>query len=572
MTDLKIRLPENLMPVFQHALADLAAGDIPARIWSGDFRVWANDPAEISNRLGWLDIANRMQFEVADLTAFADEIMELGLQDAVLMGMGGSSLAPYVFSQTFPPSDRGLRVRVLDSTEPAAIQALMQSVDPEQTLFLVSTKSGTTTETLSFFKYTFNRVAEHVGAEAAGQHFAAITDPGSPLVELARSHGFRRIFANDPNIGGRYSALSYVGMVPAALLGMDVEKLLGGAVAMADGCGADVAADANPAVRLGAAIGELAKQGRDKLTLVASPTMRHFGDWVEQLIAESTGKSGTGILPVVGEPLGAPGVYGPDRVFAVLRTEDEAVDKDALAALQAAGHPLIEIVVPGSYSMGGQMFLWELATAVAGQRLGIQPFNQPNVEAAKEQARKMTDAYRREGELPSEVPLVHEGELSYFAGSPGPAGQETAPASLSRALLDLLNRAQAGSYLALQAYLPPSEEADGALRALRLALRDRTRMAVTVGYGPRYLHSTGQLHKGDAGRGLFLQFTCRHPTDLPIPDQAGEDGSSISFGTLIDAQAMGDRQALADAGRVVGMLDLGSDFLPGLRQVRSWVE
>ncbi|MGA9531085.1 MAG: hypothetical protein WBR18_00030 [Anaerolineales bacterium] len=570
MDHLEIDLPEAYQPAYRSALKALESGKIIDRIWEADYTVWSDQPDEILNRLGWLDIADRMRHEVADLTAFAEEVAADGYRQAVVMGMGGSSLAPDVLSRIFPVADGRLSIHVLDSTDPAAIISLERSLDLAKTLFLVATKSGTTVETLSFFRYFYNQVAAVVGDEAAGRHFAAITDPGSPLIARARQHSFRRIFANDPNIGGRYSALTYVGLVPAALMGMDLEGLLDDATEMADRCRPGVDVNENPAARLGSALGELAVAGRDKLTLLGSPGIAAFGDWVEQLIAESTGKSGTGILPVVREPLGAPGVYGPDRLFAVISLRGEDFDRSALSGLQAAGNPVIHIEIPDRYALGGQVFLWEMSTSIAGQRLSIHPFNQPNVESAKKRAHKMTEAYREQGQLPSERPLIQEGGLAYFIGSPGEASQDTSPATLRRALSELLGRAQAGSYLALQAYLPPSPELDAALRDLRVALRNQTRMAVTLGYGPRFLHSTGQLHKGDAGRGLFLQLTGSDPTDLAIPQEAGRPESDITFGTLIEAQALGDRQALVDAGRVVARLDLGSKTIAGVRTVTRW--
>jgi glucose-6-phosphate isomerase len=571
MAQLEIELPEVYRQAYHSALDELASGGIIDRIWDADYTVWSDQPDEIVNRLGWLDIAERMRHELADLDAFAGEVAEDGYRQAVLMGMGGSSLAPDVLSKIFPVADGRLSVQVLDSTDPAAVSKLERSIDLAKTLFLVSTKSGTTVETLSFFKYFYNKVAARVGDESAGRHFAAITDPGSPLVERARRHSFRRTFANDPNIGGRYSALTYVGLAPAALMGMDLERLLDEAIEMAERCRPGVDISENPAARLGSALGELAKAGRDKLTLLGSPAVGAFGDWVEQLIAESTGKSGTGILPVVREPVGAPGVYGPDRVFVSIRLHGEHIDESGLRALAASGHPIVHISLPDRYSLGGQIFMWELATAIAGQRLGIHPFNQPNVEAAKQRARKMTETYREQGQLPQEQPLIQEGGMAYYFGAPAETSQETLPATLRGAISELLGRAQAGSYVALQAYLPPSDELDAALRALRVALRDRTRLAVTLGYGPRYLHSTGQLHKGDAGKGLFLQLTGEESIDLPIPERAGQSASDITFGTLIAAQALGDRQALADSGRKVARLDLGANAIAAVRTVTGWL-
>ncbi|MFQ5857881.1 MAG: glucose-6-phosphate isomerase, partial [Anaerolineae bacterium] len=377
---------------------------------------------------------------------------------------------------------------------------------------------------------------------------------------LADRYKFRATFLNDPNIGGRYSALSYFGLVPAALVGVDVPRLLDRALATACGCESCVTAEDNPGAWLGVIMGELAKAGRDKVTIVTSPRIASFGDWLEQLIAESTGKEGKGILPVVGEPLGTPDVYGDDRLFVYLgldgRTRNHprhadghtSYDAESLAAIQAledAGHPAVGLHLHDRYDLGGQCFLWEMATAVVGHRLGINPFDQPNVESAKVRAREMVAAYQKEGALPEDKP---------------------APLT-SEALDGFLVQAQPGDYIAIQAYVTPAAETDAALQALRTRLRDRTRLATTVGYGPRFLHSTGQLHKGDAGNGLFIQFTADDPQDVPIPDEAGSPASSITFGVLKAAQALGDRQALLDAGRRVIRFHLGDNVVGGLKQL-----
>ncbi|MCK4470808.1 MAG: glucose-6-phosphate isomerase, partial [Anaerolineae bacterium] len=375
----------------------------------------------------------------------------------------------------------------------------------------------------------------------------AITDPGSRLVDIAQRHNFRATFLNDPNIGGRYSALSYFGLVPAALVGVDLETLIHRALTMAcncDSCNCPIAGDNNGA-RLGAIIGALAQAGRDKVTLVTSPAIASFGDWVEQLIAESTGKEGKGILPVVGEPLGPPDVYGGDRLFVYLRLEGDDTHDAAIQALEDAGHPVVRLRLNDLYDLGGQFFLWETATAVAGHRLGINPFDQPDVEAAKVLARRMVAEYQEKGVLP---------------------GGESAPLTAG-VLNEFLAQAQAGDYVALQAYVQPTPETDAALAALRVRLRDHTRLATTVGYGPRFLHSTGQLHKGDAGHGLFIQFTADDPRDAAIPDEVGSQDSSISFGVLKMAQVLGDRQALLDAGRRVIRFHLGDDVVGGLKRL-----
>ncbi len=535
------------------ALAAMKADRVMARIASHDHTVWKPEPTEITNRLGWLDIAERMLDKVPEMAALADAVRAEGYTHALLLGMGGSSLAPEVFRTTFGVNDGYLDLSVLDSTDPGAVLTYADQLDPRTTLFIVSTKSGGTVETLSFFKFFYNRTVEVVGANAAGAHFILITDPGSSLIELAKQHNFRATFLNDPNIGGRYSALSYFGLVPAALVGIDLVELLNRAVA--------AAGVPEQGAQLGAALGELANAGRDKLTLVLSPAVASFGHWVEQLIAESTGKEGKGILPVTGEPLGAPDVYGADRVFVSIALADDHAQDAALQALQQAGHPVIHLTLGSLIGLGGQFFLWELATAVAGHRMGINPFDQPNVEAAKVLARRMVAAYHETGELPALTPaLVRDGITVY---------SNVAGNSLSAVLRAFLDQGQAGAYVSLQAYVQPAADLDAALLALRVGLRERTHWATTTGYGPRFLHSTGQLHKGDAGHGLFIQFTANMPRDAAIPDAAGKSESAMSFGTLKMAQALGDRQALLDNGRHVIRFDLGANPVKALQQLTA---
>jgi glucose-6-phosphate isomerase len=477
----------------------------------------------------------------------AREVRAEGYTDVLLIGMGGSSLAPEVFYRTFGDSEEGLDLAVLDTTDPDAVRAYDEQLDPAKTLFIVSTKSGGTVETLSGFKYFYNRVVEAVGEADAGDHFIAITDPGSKLVDIARKYNFRAVFLNDSTIGGRYSALSYFGLVPAALVGVDVARLLDRA--QAEACNADACNDPvdgdNRAARLGAILGELAKAGRDKLTIIASPPLASFGDWVEQLIAESTGKEGKGILPVVGEPVQSPAAYGDDRLFVYLHLEGDDTYDEAVAALAEADQPVVELRLRDLYDLGRQFFLWEMATAVAGYRLGIQPFDQPNVESAKVRAGEMVSAYSETGELP-------EGESAPLAAG---------------ALHDFLAQAQPGDYISLQAYVPPTVESDEALQALRQELLQRYRLATTVGYGPRFLHSTGQLHKGDAGNGIFVQFTSDPQADVAIPDEAGRPESSMTFGVLKMAQALGDAQALQDEDRRLIRFHLGTDVVGGLERL-----
>ncbi len=473
--------------------------------------------------------------------------------------MGGSSLAPELFAKVYGEDSAGLTLSVLDSTSPGAVLRKQQELDPDRTLLLVSSKSGSTVETLSLFKSFYNWTSEAVGA-AAGGHYITITDPGSKLVEIAERYGFRDIFLNDPDIGGRYSALTYFGLVPAALAGADVRQLLDRALDHGAACESCVGIDENPAAYLGVLIGDLAREGRDKLTLVLPGELESFGDWVEQLVAESTGKDGRGIVPVVGEPLGSPQVYGDDRLFISFQLGDDSGPMAALRALEAAGHPVARVDLRDRYDLGGQFMLWEWATAIAGERLSIQPFDQPNVEAAKVLAREMVEAYQSEGRLPPSVPDFEENGIAVF-GSPGTD-------DLDSAIAGFLDQGGQNSYIALQAFLPPTPSTSERLQALRVLLRDRTALATMLGYGPRYLHSTGQLHKGDAGNGLFLMLTSDEQQDLPIPDQAGSEDSSLSFGVLLAAQALGDLRALKDAGRTVLRIHFTADVVAGLDRLQ----
>jgi len=526
------------------ALAEMSENRIIDRIWNRDHTVWKPKPDGISDRLGWLDSPGVMLENAPRLAVLREGALtgDPPSTHALLLGMGGSSLAPELFGRVFGEGGGGLRLAVLDSTHPGAVFAHARRLDLKRTLFIVSTKSGGTVETLSFFKFFYTQVADEIGADRAGGHFIAVTDPGSALAELADVHRFRATFLNAPDIGGRYSALSYFGLAPAALAGVDVPRLLERADQAAAECGVDITPVENPGARLGAVLGELAKAGRDKVTLVLSPELAGFDDWVEQLIAESTGKEGTGIVPVVGEPLGPPEVYGNDRLFVHLRLDGDDTDDEMLAEIEKAGHPVIRFDVADRYDLGGQFFVWEMAVAVAGHRMGIQPFDQPDVEAAKVLARGMVAEYRKTGVLP-----VSE------AVSPDHAGLD-----------GFLAGARPGDYIALQAYIQPTGETFDALQTLRTRLRDASRLATTVGYGPRFLHSTGQLHKGDGGRGRFIQITDDPAEDVAIPDEAGSADSSMSFGVLIGAQAMGDRQALLDAGRRVWSVHLGADPIGGL--------
>lgn len=536
-------------PLVEAALDEMAERRIIARIWAHDHTVWKPEPTEITNRLGWLHTVKEMADKVDAMVDLVKSVHAAGYTDALLLGMGGSSLAPELFSRVFwepqeaadSPRPR-LHLAVLDSTVPGAVLAQAEQLDPARTLFLVSTKSGTTVETLSLFKFFYHWLAEQLGTERAGEHFVAITDPGSSLANLAERYRFRTTFLNNPHIGGRYSALSYFGLVPAALVGVDLSRLLDQAIAAVRACGPEVAVRNNPAAWLGAALGELARVGRDKVTFCIPSRLTSLGDWIEQLIAESTGKEGKGILPVVGEPLGLPEVYGLDRLFVF-------VDNDASPMSTLHGHPLIQLPVDDPYELGAQFFLWEMATALAGYRLGINPFDQPDVEAAKALARRAIAAYQESGVLPADEPAPLTAEtLSRFLAQARPGDPVTGAGR---------------SYIAIHAYLQPTPETDAALLAFRLRLRDRYQLATTVGYGPRFLHSTGQLHKGDAGHGLFIQITADDPRDISIPD----DGGTLTFGVLKRAQALGDRQALVAAKRQVIHFHLGEKGVAELTRV-----
>jgi len=541
------------------AMADIKQNRIMARIWEKDYTVWKPYPAEISNRLGWLHSPKEMAKKLSEITLLSDEVRSEGYTHALLLGMGGSSLAPEVFRKTFGVREGYLDLEVLDSTDPAAVLANAERFDVNKTLFIVSTKSGGTVETFSFMKYFYNIVAEALGAELAGRHFIAITDPGSKLADLAELYHFRRTFLNDPDIGGRYSALSYFGLVPAALIGVDIKILLDRAIdiseqeSMSNKPGADTLSGA----LLGAVLGELAKEGRDKVTFIFSPGIVSFGDWIEQLIAESTGKEGKGIVPIVGEPLTDADIYGDDRVFVYLHIDGDEAESIKLSFLEKAGHPVLRMKISDSYDLGGQCFLWEMATAIAGYCLRINPFDQPDVEAAKVIARKMLAQYMEKREVPEEVPALSDQGISVFG--------EVNPGKPADALIAFVSQAKPNAYVAIQAYVQSAAETDAALQALRIHLLNRFHLATTVGYGPRFLHSTGQLHKGDNGRGLFIQFTADDLWDTPVPDEMGLPDSTITFGVLKKAQAFGDRQALINAGRSVIRFHLGADIVGGLK-------
>ncbi len=526
----------------QDELDGLMRSETVGRLWRKDYRLWQDDPSEISDRLGWLNVTEVMADQVGSLGSFADEVRNEAYGDVVLCGMGGSSLGPEVLRQVFASGDVRPRLTVLDSTVPETIAHLAETLDPARTLFLVSSKSGGTLETMSLYHYFRQRVGEQLGEPLAGANFVAITDPGTSLQEAGERGNFRRVFLNPTDIGGRFSVLSYFGLVPAALLGIDLMALLDRADRMREACASCVPTGQNPGAWLGAVMAGMAQTGRDKLTLLASPALASFGLWVEQLIAESTGKQGTGILPVVGEPLLEAPAYGADRFFVYLRLEgdDNAHLDDVFGRLKGAGHPVIGLEVKERYELGGEFFRWEFAVAVAGALMDIHPFNQPDVQAAKRASVEVLREYQTSGELGNEVE------------TDGPR--------------DLLDEAVPGDYLSLLVYAEPSADLVEALNDLRATVMRSYGLATTLGWGPRYLHSTGQFHKGGAGNGLFLLVTCASDLDLEIP------GETYSFGTLLAAQARGDLQALLNAGRRVSHVHIAGNTASRLRDIAREID
>jgi len=536
------------------------SANVAARIWNIDGTVWVADPdiaaktKELTNRLGWLNLPEEMLAEAKNLAEFAAEIKEAGFQEVVLLGMGGSSLAPELYMTTFGSTGDGLPLTVLDSTHPDQVAAVTNKLsDISKTLFLVSSKSGGTLETLSFYKHFHHLVGQE--KENPGENFVAITDGGSSLEKLAKEKGFRRVFLANPEVGGRYSALTHFGLVPAALIGVNLPKLLHRAKSMADAC--RNRALLNPGLQMGAAMGELALLGRDKITFFVSPKIATFGAWVEQLIAESLGKQGTGILPVVDEAIAQPGFYGNDRLFVYLRMAgDENVNLDGqVELLEAAGHPVIWVQMDELEDLGQEFFRWEMATANAGAVLKINPFDQPNVEQAKIKARELMAEFEASGSLPSEAPTLDYDDIDAY----GPVMGE----SVTEALSNFLANHKAGDYVAIMAYLPYNSETDAALNDLRLRLRNGLWAATTVGYGPRFLHSTGQLHKGDGNKGLFIQITNTPASNVEIP------GEKYTFGTLVAAQAQGDYNALRENGRrlIRFHIEAGQDIPAAIRKL-----
>jgi transaldolase / glucose-6-phosphate isomerase len=535
----------RLQPKVDQAVAALQKAEAPKRLWSKDATLWSTNPAkkqELVDRLGWLNVAEKMLEQSARLKRLGQD--GRAYSDVVLLGMGGSSLCPDVFRNTFGRIKGHPELHVLDTTDPGTIAGVRSRIDPADTLFVVASKSGGTTETLSHFAYFWGEV-EKAKVKQPGHQFLAITDPGTSLEKLARERGFRWTFANPPDIGGRYSALSYFGLVPGALMGLDVRELLERAVEMAHSCAAEVPVEKNPGAWLGAVFGQLARDGRDKLTLIVSPKVKTFGYWVEQLIAESTGKEGKGIVPIEGEPVGDPKAYGADRLFVHVRMANDP-DSPAVKKLEKAGQPVVTLVLRDKLDLGGEFMRWEIATAIAGSVLGIDPFDQPNVQESKDNTKAVLEVFKKTGKLPE--------------------AETVEAAAAGEALAALLAKAPKKAYVAFMAYTARSGQSEKALDTLRTLVRDKTTLATTSGYGPRFLHSTGQLHKGGPREGVFVQIVQEDGRDIPIP------GEPYSFSVLKQAQALGDHKALRSRKDPLLRISIGKNHARGWRALTDAVE
>jgi transaldolase/glucose-6-phosphate isomerase len=558
-----LSLPPGLAGEVRGTLAEWAAGERTARLWRGDAALWSGRDED--RWVGWLRLVDQQRARREEFGRVAEDVRLAGFGHVVVLGMGGSSLCPDVFARTFARLPGFPLLRVLDSTVPAQVRSIDREIDPRRTLFVAASKSGATLEPAVFLAYFLDRVRSLMGADA-GSRFVAITDPGTELEKLAHREGFRNVFHGVPSVGGRFSALSHFGMVPAAAMGVSVPRLLDRAAVMADACTPDRPAEQNPGLVLGVALGAAARDGRDKLTLTVSPRLAALGDWVEQLVAESLGKHGRGVVPVVGEQPGTPRSHGEDRLHVQIRlvSSPSAEQDRAVAALQKSGAPVIRIDVADPIDLGQEFFRWEIATAVAGSILGVNPFDQPDVEAAKVAARRVTAAYEETGSLPPEVAAVQGDGLRLLADPVNAqflasAAREQTPAGWLRAHLGRLGN---GDYLAINAFLEASPQTTAALQEIRETARQSSRAATTLGFGPRFLHSTGQLHKGGPNSGVFLVITADDVESLPIP------GRRFGFGVLARAQARGDHDVLAERGRRVVRVHLGSDVKAGLAALR----
>lgn len=564
--------PQDLVAGFKNeltaALSQLDTQHIRERIYSKDASLWKSDKpsqAKIADRLGWLQLPQQSEDRVEDITAFAAEVRKEGFRYAVLLGMGGSSLCSEVARETFITRRGYLKLFVLDDTDPASIKALEKQIKPEKTLFIVASKSGTTKESLSFFHYFYQQVKPYAGRNT-GSHFIAITDNGTPLAELGERFKFRRVFINPSDIGGRYSVLSDFGLVPMALMGIDIAAMMHSAADMETLC-RDTSAETNPGLDLGAEIGISQTMGRDKLTFVLSPSIAAFGYWVEQLIAESTGKEGKGIIPVNGETLGPPSVYGNDRVFIHVRV---AGDRDTtqmrkLNALEEAGHPVIRVKIPDPVALGGEYYCWEVATAVAGLIIGINPFDEPNVAESKKNTENLLEEWKSAKKFKETgSPAVREADISIYTGGAATALKGDAT-SVSDFMGAFLQEIKAGDYVAMLPYFHQTDTRAGMLQSWRMTIRDQYQVATTLLQGPRYLHSTGQLHKGGPDCGLYIILTADEKVSMPIP------GESYGFEVLHHAQAMGDFRSLSDKGRRVIRIHLGADVDSGLAELMKQI-
>ena len=564
-------LPADLDAAVKKNLSDWRATGKVRRLWDHDASLWTNE--DEAKWLGWLGIVDEQLAAAAKLKALADEIKSGGFSDVLLLGMGGSSLCPEVLALTFPQTSGFPRLHILDSTDPAQIRNTEKKINLAKTLFIVSSKSGGTLEPNIYKQYFFERVQQTLGADQAGSRFIAITDPGSKMQQVAERDHFRHIFYGLASIGGRYSALSNFGMIPAAAMGRDTDKFLKRTKEMVEACKASTPVEENPGVMLGLIMGTAAKLGRDKITLVTSPAIGDLGAWLEQLIAESTGKLGKGIVPVDREALGAPDAYGNDRIFAYVRLESapDAAQDAAIAAIEKAGQPVVRIALSDIYNLGQEFFRWEIATAVAGSIIGINAFNQPDVEASKIVTKELTSEYESKGSLPAEKPIVEEAGFKLFtdqknAADLAKAAGTGADGALKNYLRAHLARLGAGDYFALLGYIEMNAEHESLLQGLRMMVRDRKRVATVLGFGPRFLHSTGQAYKGGPNSGVFLQITCDDAQDLPVP------GQKYTFGVVKAAQARGDFLVLADRKRRALRVHLGSDVKAGLAKLTELVK
>ena len=558
-------LPQDLSHSIEATLDDWDADQKVKKLWNGDSSLWTG--GEEAKWLGWLTIVAEQKKTATRFVKFAEEVQSAGFSDALLLGMGGSSLCPEVMRKSFGRIEGFPNLHVLDSTDPAQVKSFESKINLAKTLFFVSSKSGTTLEPNIFKQYFFTRASEVVGAAEAGSHFVAITDPGSKLRQEAEGDQFRKIFLGVPSIGGRYSALSDFGLAPAAAMGIDIGQFLDRTEKMTRACGPDAAPHNNPGLMLGAVLGGAHNQGRDKITIVASPGIYDLGAWLEQLLAESTGKNGKGLIPCDRESLGAPETYGNDRLFVYLKLEADADNSQdaSIQELERAGHPVVRIVVPEVYDLGQEFFRWEIATAAAGSIIGINPFDQPDVEASKIATRKLTDEYERTNSLPDETPLFEGEGLKLFADENNSTAlnHSVRDRTLTEYLRTHLHRLTTNDYFALLAYIEMNETHERLLHSIRQEVRAARRVATCLGFGPRFLHSTGQAYKGGPNSGVFLQITCEDANDLPVP------GQKYTFGIVKAAQARGDFEVLAERGRRALRVHLGKDVSAGLRKLRA---